>query len=360
MQKLLVIFLLFVSASLLAQDAVITNGWKFKTGDSVAYANSKFNDTDWPPIKIGAAWETQGYDKYDGFAWYRLHIVIPSSIKEKSFLKEKLRFDLGKIDDGDEVYLNGSLIGRNAGKNIDIRQGPYDVQRSYILSLTDPRILWDKENVIAVRVYDSGGDGGMYDGKYGISVMDVTDYISLNTSDNNFQFGNNKQVSKKIILKSTSDKYDFNGKLRITVADPLTGTVVFKQTIGVDFAKNRPFEYTYKANLPENKSYEASYNFIEGRTNKEIAFSDGIPYILTPKVPALPKINGADVYGARLNSPFLYKIPATGEKPLSYAATGLPKGLQLDKRTGIITGAIAAKGNYKAKFSVKNKLGSAN
>ena len=77
MQKLLVIFLLFVSASLLAQDAVITNGWKFKTGDSVAYANSKFNDTDWPPIKIGAAWETQGYDKYDGFAWYRLHIVIP-------------------------------------------------------------------------------------------------------------------------------------------------------------------------------------------------------------------------------------------------------------------------------------------
>jgi alpha-galactosidase len=359
MQKLLVIFLLFFSVSLMAQDVSINNGWKFKTGDSAAYAASNFDDNDWASIKVGEAWETQGYDKYDGFGWYRLHIVIPSSIKEKSFLKEKLRFDLGKIDDGDEVYLNGLMIGKNANKSIDIKNGPYDAQRSYVVSLTDPRILWDKENVIAVRVYDHGGDGGMYDGKYGISVMDVTDYISLNTSDNNFQF-NGKQVSKKIVLQSTSDKYDFNGKLRITITDPVTGTVVFKQTIGVDFAKNRPFEYTYKANLPDNKSYEASYNFAEGRTNKEMTSSEGIPYILTPKIAASPKINGANVYGARPNAPFLYKIPATGEKPVTYEATGLPKGLVLDKQTGIITGTIATKGNYKVKFSAKNKIGSAN
>ncbi len=360
MQKLLFVFLLLFSASLLAQDLVITNGWKFKTGDSTVYAASNFNDNEWAPIKIGQSWETQGYDKYDGFAWYRLHIIIPSSIKEKSFLKEKIRFDLGKIDDGDEVYLNGVLIGKNAGKYGDIKTGTYDLQRAYILSLTDPRILWDKENLIAVRVYDHGGDGGMYDGKYGISVMDVTDYISLNTSDDHFHFNVNKQVSKKIILQSTSDHYDFNGKLRILVTDPVTGAIVFKQTIGADFAKNRPFEYTFKVNLPENKSYIASYIFDEGRTNKEILSSEGIPYILTPKMAARPKINGASVYGVRPNAPFLFKIPATGEKPLSYEVTGLPKGLQLDKQKGIITGAIAAKGNYQVKFSVKNKIGSAN
>src|SRR5450432_1544972 len=131
MQKLPGFFLLFFSASLLAQDVVITNGWKFKTGDNSAWSSSNLNDNDWASIKIGEAWETQGYDKYDGFAWYRLRIVIPSSIKEKSFLKEKLKFDLGKIDDGDEVYLNGSLIGRNAGKNNDIKIGTYDAQRGY-------------------------------------------------------------------------------------------------------------------------------------------------------------------------------------------------------------------------------------
>ncbi|HLK27685.1 MAG TPA: putative Ig domain-containing protein [Puia sp.] len=357
MRKLLFIFLLFVSASIFAQDVVITQGWKFKTGDSSMWALANFDDKDWQPIKIGQPWEAQGFDKYDGFAWYRLHVVIPSSIKEKSFLKEKLKFDLGKIDDGDEVYLNGMLIGKNAGKSYDIKQGPYDAQRSYTLSFNDSRILWDKENVIAVRVYDSGGDGGMYEGKYGISVMDVVDYININASDN-FQF-NGKQVSKKITLQSTSDKYDFNGKLRITIEDPATNTVVFRQTIGADFAKNRPFEYTYKANLPDNKSYITSYVFEESRTNKQITSSEGIPYILTPKVSALPKIHGPNVYGVRMNAPFLYKIPATGEKPMTYEAIGLPKGLELDKQTGIITGSVTARGNFKVKFSVKNKLGTA-
>jgi hypothetical protein len=76
MQKLFVIFLLFFSVSLSAQDVSINSGWKFKTGDSTLYAASNYNDNDWAPIKIGQSWETQGYDKYDGFAWYRLHIVI--------------------------------------------------------------------------------------------------------------------------------------------------------------------------------------------------------------------------------------------------------------------------------------------
>ncbi|HVM87504.1 MAG TPA: putative Ig domain-containing protein [Puia sp.] len=357
MQKIGFIFLIFVPAYLTAQDVIITQGWKFKTGDSAVWATKNLDDKEWAPIQVGEAWENQGYKNYDGYAWYRLHIIIPSSIKEKSFLKEKIKFDFGKIDDGDEVYLNGMLIGRNANKTYDIKQGPYDAQRTYVLSFNDSRILWDKENVIAIRVWDGGGDGGMYEGKYGISVMDVVDYININTSAD-FQF-NGKQVSKKITLQSTSDKYDFNGKLRIQVEDPAANSVVFKQTIGVDFAKDRPFEYTYKANLSESKSYTVSYVFEEGRTNKEISISEGIPYILTPKPSASPKINGANVYGVRMNSPFLYKIPVSGERPVFYDAVGLPKGLQLNKQTGIITGTIAAKGNYKVKIVAKNKKGSA-
>ncbi len=357
MKKLFVILFLFFSAAATAQDVVLTKGWKFKTGDDATWSSATLPDNDWPSINVGGPWENQGYKDYDGFAWYRLHVVIPSSIKEKSFLKEKLRVDLGKIDDGDEVYLNGALIGRNAGRGGDIKTGPYDVQRSYILPLNDPRILWDKENVIAVRVWDGGGNGGLYDGKYGVSIMDVTDYIVINTSDHNFLFSGTKQVSKKIALQSISDKYDFTGKLRIIVTDPETGAVILKQTIGTDFAKSRPFEYTFKTTLPENKSYEASYFFEENRTKKEISSSEGIPYILTPKPTALPKINGPAVFGVRPNAPFLYKIPATGEKPLEYEVTGLPKGLQADKKTGIITGIIAEKAEYKVKFTVKNKAG---
>src|SRR6516165_7241173 len=118
MSRLLAFLLLFFLAisSLTAQDINITKGWKFKTGDQPDWASPGFNDSSWQSIEVGKPWEYQGFPDYDGFAWYRLHILIPSSIKEKSFLKEKLKFYLGKIDDGDEVYLNGSFLGRNAGK----------------------------------------------------------------------------------------------------------------------------------------------------------------------------------------------------------------------------------------------------
>ncbi|MDR3716096.1 MAG: putative Ig domain-containing protein [Puia sp.] len=342
-----------------AQDVSILQGWKFKTGDQAGWAAPAFSDSDWAPIKIGAPWEAQGYPGYNGFAWYRLHITIPSAIRDKSFLKDRIRFDLGKIDDGDEVYLNGSLIGRNGGRGGTIESGVWDQDRSYTLPLADSRIHWDQDNVIAVRVWDRNGDGGMYDGKYGISINDVTDYVRINTADNGFQFGNNKQVSKKISLQSVSPTYDFTGRLHISVADPISGSVVFKQTLGIDFAKDRPFEYTYKVSLPENKSYQATYTFEEGRSKKQLSVTEGIPFILTPRPPATPRINGADVFGTYPNAPFLYRVPATGEGPLTYKAASLPATLKLDPQTGIITGTLAAKGSYKVKLSVRNKLGSA-
>jgi len=359
MQKLIALPFLFFFASLTAQDIKIDKGWKFKTGDQPDWASPVLNDSGWQAIEVGKPWEVQGYPDYNGFAWYRVHVMIPSSIREKSYLKEKLKIDLGKIDDGDEVYLNGIFLGRNAGRNMDIKQGPYDALRSYTLSLNDRRIFWNKENLIAVRVYDHGGDGGMYEGNYGISVMDVTDYVVINTNDNGFQFGADKKVSKKIMLQSTSEQYDFTGKLRIIITDPVSGAQVFKQTIGTDFAKTRPFEYTYKAVLSENKSYEVTYSFIEDRSKKEIIAKEGIPYILTPAAKAAPKINAASIFGVQPGSPFLYKIPATGQNPLSYEATGLPAGLQLNKQTGIITGSIATKGNFKVKLTVKNKISAA-
>src|SRR4051812_26596196 len=54
------------------------------------------------------------------------------------------------------------------------------------------------------------------------------------------------------------------------------------------------------------------------------------PYILTPPAPPTPRINGPDVFGVRPNSPFLYRIPATGERPMTFSVTGLPSGLSVD------------------------------
>jgi len=357
---LLIFSCMFLGAlSARTQDLSIAEGWKFHLGDSTIWAGKIFNDSAWKPIRTGAPWETQGYRGYDGFAWYRLHVIIPSSIRDKAFLKEKLRLDLGKIDDGDEVYLNGFLIGSNGGKGGGIRTGIWDMNRAYTIPLSDPRIRWDQDNVIAVRVWDKEADGGMYEGKYGISVMDVTDFITINTAADPLRFSTTGQLTKKLLLQSTSEKYDFTGRLNIRVIDPFSGAVVFKQTIGADFSHDRPFEYSLRTTLPENRSYQMVYDFEEGRSKKKVTAMEEVPYVLTPKPGPAPRINGPEIYGVTPGAPFLYRIPVVGQRPLAFAATGLPASLHLDGNTGIITGSLPDKGTYTLRLTVHNKVGSA-
>ena len=79
--------------------------------------------------------------------------------------------------------------------------------------------------------------------------------------------------------------------------------------------------------------------------------------ILTPPAPDKPRINGPSVYGQRPGSPFLYTVPATGARPLTFAAKGLPDGLMLDPQTGIITGAVATAGEYNVTLTARNAQG---
>ncbi len=83
--------------------------------------------------------------------------------------------------------------------------------------------------------------------------------------------------------------------------------------------------------------------------------------ILTPAAPRAPRINGPKEYGVRPGSPFLYRIPATGDRPMTFAATGLPQGLRLDPATGIITGRIADRDpkTHRVTLSVENTRGKA-
>ena len=81
--------------------------------------------------------------------------------------------------------------------------------------------------------------------------------------------------------------------------------------------------------------------------------------ILTPKSAPKPQINGAKVFGVRPGNPFLYTIAATGDRPMTFSAAKLPKGLKLDSKTGIITGVLKKEGEYVATLRAKNKLGRA-
>jgi alpha-galactosidase len=82
------------------------------------------------------------------------------------------------------------------------------------------------------------------------------------------------------------------------------------------------------------------------------------PGCLTPKSGPAPKINGPAVYGARPGHPFLYRIPATGERPMRFSAKHLPGGLRLDPRTGIIDGTTPReRGTYVVTLAATNARG---
>src|SRR5579871_1013035 len=72
------------------------------------------------------------------------------------------------------------------------------------------------------------------------------------------------------------------------------------------------------------------------------------------RVEAAPQINGAGVVGIHPNTPLNYCVPVTGERPISFSAKHLPDGLSLDAQSGIITGSLAAPGQYKFAVVAKN------
>ena len=82
--------------------------------------------------------------------------------------------------------------------------------------------------------------------------------------------------------------------------------------------------------------------------------------MLTPKPGPEPRINGAMVVGVRPGHPLLYAIAATGERPITFAADGLPPELSLDSATGRITGTPKTAGKILVTLNATNQHGSAN
>src|ERR1035437_4059731 len=103
----------------------------------------------------------------------------------------------------------------------------------------------------------------------------------------------------------------------------------------------------------------ASTNAADSPTNvapDTILFHDGREIRAPAALPA-PRINGPAIFGVRPDHPFLYHIPATGDRPMEFSADKLPAGLTLDSKTGDITGTIHKKGEYKVTLHAKNSLG---
>lgn len=80
-------------------------------------------------------------------------------------------------------------------------------------------------------------------------------------------------------------------------------------------------------------------------------------YIMTPEAPEAPRINNSLVYGARPGNPFLWNVMATGKRPMTFEANGLPDGLKIDTTTGFITGKTEIRGNFRVRLKATSEKG---
>lgn len=163
----------FNSSAQKLQQVLNLNGyWKFTLGDDLAYAATTYDDSSWENIYAPANWETEGFRGYDGFAWYRKEFDA-SNIAEL----ENLYLSLGYIDDADQVFINGKLIGYSGSFPPNF-QTAYQALRVYPISNTI--LEKGKKNVIAVRIYDVVHEGGMVSGSLGFFAPNQSsDFLSF-------------------------------------------------------------------------------------------------------------------------------------------------------------------------------------
>jgi hypothetical protein len=134
--------------------------WKFSTGDDPDWKEPDFNDAGWTNIVVPAYWENQGFRDYDGIAWYRFSFPLPDNLK-----KDNLVLLMGKIDDLDEVFINGVMIGSTGDFSSGHSGQEWQQFRGYFIP---DRLLKPENNIIAVRVYDGFMGGGIYQGPIGL------------------------------------------------------------------------------------------------------------------------------------------------------------------------------------------------
>ena len=138
----------------------LKGSWLFSIGINEEWTTLKFNDSSWESIKVPSPWEDEGFNGYNGYAFYRKKVNIPSSYKGRM-----LYLNMGYIDDVDEVYLNGHKIGSTGSFPPDFNTA-YNAERVYYIP--EEYIIFDGQNQIAVKVYDSSQEGGIVSGEIGL------------------------------------------------------------------------------------------------------------------------------------------------------------------------------------------------
>ena len=228
--------------------------WKFKTGDDPGWAATGFDDSSWGTVLPTKIWEQQGFKGFDGIAWYRLNFPLRTAMRNQAGANDSIHIKLGRIDDCDQVFLNGELIGEN-GKTIAPKQAGsadftkvgdiWNMERRYMLALNDPRIRWDQDNLLAVRCFDHGGAGGMFSKPFEISVTGMPDRVKIDFASP-FRLSGDTAVEKRIALVNKTGTERYKGELVTEAYQCRTGILIFRNVETIELTPGDTTETTVR------------------------------------------------------------------------------------------------------------------
>ncbi|HNR29594.1 MAG TPA: hypothetical protein PKI11_01780 [Candidatus Hydrogenedentes bacterium] len=130
--------------------------WRFApdpegTGEQAGWHAPEFDDAAWAVMSAGRSWETQGYPAVDGHAWYRRTADLPAEWEGR-----RVWFVIGAVNDACVVYCNGARVNAYGdATEITCADTPIIVDLTAFLR-------FGARNLIAVSVYDWGGNGGLW------------------------------------------------------------------------------------------------------------------------------------------------------------------------------------------------------
>ena len=127
-------------------------------GRPLGFASVGLDDSAWESIAVPGKWAGTPLADFDGVAWYRQTVELPSAWRGQPLVLE-----LGTIDDNDETFFDGVRIGKTVG---------WDRVRSYEIP---GRLVRGGNTTLAVRAHDTGGEGGFGGDAAGIRIRRVDD-----------------------------------------------------------------------------------------------------------------------------------------------------------------------------------------
>lgn len=110
------------------------------------WKNPDFDASSWESMKLPQLWEGAGHGTLDGIVWFRTEIEF-----QANEVAEETVLSLGPIDDSDETYINGVLVGST-----------YDQYSKARIYKIPPGVIKTGKNTIVVKVIDTGGGGGLW------------------------------------------------------------------------------------------------------------------------------------------------------------------------------------------------------